>query len=75
MSLLEQIEKRYGILMKDVSLIGDSREDLEAAATAGAKPVLVRTGQGTAMLGELTGFDGVTTYADLASAVDALLAD
>ena len=74
-SLLEQIEKRYGILMKDVSLIGDSREDLEAAATAGAKPVLVRTGQGTAMLGELTGFDGVTTYADLASAVDALLAD
>jgi D-glycero-D-manno-heptose 1,7-bisphosphate phosphatase len=74
-TLLKQIEKRYGITLKDVSLIGDSREDLEAAAAAGARPVLVRTGQGTEMLGELTGFDGVTTYADLASAVDALLAD
>ena len=39
-------------------------------APFGANP-----GQGTEMLGELTEFDGVTTYADLASAVDALLAD
>jgi D-glycero-D-manno-heptose 1,7-bisphosphate phosphatase len=73
-SLLKQIEKRYGITMKDVTFIGDAREDLDAAAAVGARPVLVRTGQGTEMLGELTGFDGVITYADLASAVDAILA-
>lgn len=74
-SLLLEIEKRYDIAMKDVTLIGDSREDLEAAAAVGARPVLVRTGEGTEMLGELTRFDGVTIYADLAAAVDALLAD
>jgi D-glycero-D-manno-heptose 1,7-bisphosphate phosphatase len=72
--LLNQIENRYGITMKDVTLIGDAREDLDAATAVGARPVLVRTGQGTEMLGELTGFDGVIIYADLASAVDALLA-
>ena len=74
-ALLRQIERRYGMSMKDVTFIGDAREDLEAAAAVGARPVLVRTGEGTEMLGELTGFDGVITYADLAAAVDALLAD
>ena len=31
----------------DVIVVGDSRRDLEAAVTAGARPVLVRTGNGT----------------------------
>ena len=72
--LLRQIEKRYQVDLADVTVIGDSREDLEAAKSVGARAVLVRTGQGTKMLGELDDFDGVTIFKDLAGAVDALIA-
>jgi D-glycero-D-manno-heptose 1,7-bisphosphate phosphatase len=73
--LLEQIQARYRVPAGQMLLIGDSREDLEAAATAGTKAVLVRTGCGEEMLEELKDFDGVTTYADLAGAVEAILAE
>ncbi len=71
--LLRQIERRYQVDLADVTVIGDSRADLEAATSVGAKAVLVRTGQGTKMLGELADFEGVTIYKDLAGAVDALI--
>ncbi len=72
-ALLHQIQKRYQVDLADVSVIGDSREDLEAASHVGARAVLVRTGEGMTMLGELGDFEGVTIYKDLAGAVDALL--
>jgi D-glycero-D-manno-heptose 1,7-bisphosphate phosphatase len=73
LALLEQISERYGVATRDMVMVGDSREDLEAAKSAGAKAVLVRTGHGRNMLGELADFDGVTIYADLAAAVDAMV--
>lgn len=73
-SLLEQIASRYRVPAGEILVIGDSREDLEAAAAVGARAVLVRTGRGQDMLGELARFDGVTIHADLSAAVEALLA-
>lgn len=56
-------------------MIGDALRDLEAAAAAGVKRVLVRTGKGA--LTQAQGIPGhilpVSVYDDLAMAVDALL--
>lgn len=71
-ALLRQVEQRYSVDLSQVTVIGDSRADLEAAKAVGAQAVLVRTGRGMASLGELGDFDGVTIYKDLAGAADAL---
>jgi len=56
-------------------MIGDALRDLEAAAAAGVKRVLVRTGKGA--LTQAQGIPGhilpVSVYDDLTKAVDALL--
>lgn len=44
--MLSQIAKQYGIELQDVPAVGDSFRDLQAAESAGAKPVLVLTGKG-----------------------------
>lgn len=44
--LLEQIAEHYGVGLEDVPYVGDSYRDLEAAINAGAKPILVLTGNG-----------------------------
>ena len=59
-----------------VTVIGDSLRDLEAAHAAGARPVLVRTGNGRESEKRLYGeLSGTPVYADLADAADALVAD
>ncbi len=73
--LLKEIRRRTGISLSDAPVIGDSRRDLDAAASVGARPILVRTGQGEeternlppALAAEIAIFD------DLAAAVDGLL--
>ena len=72
-ALLQQIQARYRYDYKDMVVVGDQREDLDAAAQVGARAVLVQTGRGREMLGELHHYDGVTVYSDLATATDALL--
>ena len=71
--LLHAIAERYGIAMTGVPVIGDSARDLDAAAAVGARPILVRTGNGRKTLRGLDP-DQVEHYTDLASAVDSLLA-
>jgi len=44
--LLQQIAKHYEIDLGNVSCVGDSYRDLQAASHAGATPVLVLTGNG-----------------------------
>jgi len=44
--LLERLARHYGVSMQDVPTVGDSRRDLEAAVAVGARPILVRTGNG-----------------------------
>ena len=45
--LLLQIARYYGVDLKGVWFVGDSLRDLQAAAVAGAIPVLVKTGKGS----------------------------
>lgn len=44
--LLLRLARHYDVALDGVPVIGDSLRDLEAAAAAGAQPILVRTGNG-----------------------------
>jgi D-glycero-D-manno-heptose 1,7-bisphosphate phosphatase len=57
-----------------VPVVGDALRDLEAAAAAGARPVLVRSGKGRKTEAALPErFAGVAVYDDLAAAARALI--
>ena len=77
--MLLEISDRLGIGLSGVPVVGDSLRDLEAAAEAGAMPVLVKTGRGRLTQeklskGELSHTLGQTpVYADLAAFTDAVL--
>jgi len=67
------IAERLRTDLKGVPAIGDSLRDLQAAASAGATPILVKTGKGfgTASSPDLDA--DIMVYDDLFSAVNALL--
>jgi D-glycero-D-manno-heptose 1,7-bisphosphate phosphatase len=69
-----QISQRFGRSLDGVWVIGDSRRDLEAAITVGARPVLVRTGKGCDTERVIGDLPGVPVFDDLRAAVDAMLA-
>jgi D-glycero-D-manno-heptose 1,7-bisphosphate phosphatase len=69
--LFRQIEAALGRSIAGCPAVGDSGRDLAAARAAGARPILVRTGNGSATAAALT--EPVETYADLAAVADALL--
>lgn len=74
--LLEQIETYFKINLKDneVLCIGDSLRDLEAAFFAGAKPILVLTGNGQKTAEKLPpNLENVEQFPDLASVVESLV--
>ena len=71
--MFQRIAAVYNAELKGVPAIGDSLRDLQAAARAGASPILVLTGKG-----EKTQEEGDLPYAtevfpDLSAAVDHLL--
>jgi D-glycero-D-manno-heptose 1,7-bisphosphate phosphatase len=73
--LFDEIAERYGLRgLAGVPCVGDSIRDLKAASSAGAEPVLVRTGKGreTESAGGLP--SGVRTWDDLSAFVDDWLA-
>jgi D-glycero-D-manno-heptose 1,7-bisphosphate phosphatase len=65
--MLLEIARRFNVAIEDVSMVGDSRKDVEAAAAAGARPVLVLTGNGAKTQAEGNLPRGTTVYADLAA--------
>lgn len=71
-----QIAQHFGVNLDGVPVIGDTLRDLEAAAAAGAQPMLVRTGNGTAteesLVDELA---SVPVFDDLADAVQHILSE
>lgn len=67
-----ELAHRLRITLKDVPAVGDSLRDLHAAKSAGATPILVRTGKGGEIPADAIP-EGVVVYDDLASVVDALL--
>ena len=72
--LFKEIATRYGRDLIGVPSIGDSLRDLQAAASVGARPLLVRTGKGEKTL--LRGGFPETTpvFTNLSEAVEYLLA-
>ena len=72
--LYRQIAQHFDCALTAVPVIGDSKRDLEAAISVGAKPILVTTGKGqkTLAAGQLPA--GTEIYPDLHAAVTALLA-
>ncbi|MBC7710307.1 MAG: D-glycero-beta-D-manno-heptose 1,7-bisphosphate 7-phosphatase [Rhizobacter sp.] len=68
------IGQRLNVPLEGVPCIGDGLRDLQAAAAAGAKPVLVLTGKGAATLaaGDLP--QATQVFKDLSAAVDSILA-
>jgi len=69
--LLHRLAGYYGIGLEGVPVIGDSARDLEAARAVGARPVLVRTGNGRRTEAEGTAGEA-EVYDDLAAAAAAL---
>jgi D-glycero-D-manno-heptose 1,7-bisphosphate phosphatase len=71
--LFEEIARRYGIGLAGVPSIGDALRDLQAAAAAGAQPVLVLTGKGELTRRERGFPPGTPVFADLAEAARAIV--
>jgi D-glycero-D-manno-heptose 1,7-bisphosphate phosphatase len=65
--MLIEVGRRFNVALEDAFMVGDSRKDLDAAAAAGVRPVLVLTGNGakTEKEGKLP--RGTAVYADLAA--------
>ena len=68
------ISQRFNVDLAGVPSVGDSLRDLQAAATAGAQPILVLTGKGakSQTAGGLP--EGTPVFADLAEAVRHIVA-
>ena len=65
--MLLEVGRRFNVPLKDVYMVGDALRDVEAAAAAGARPVLVLTGKGkkTQADGKLP--PGTQVFPDLAA--------
>jgi D-glycero-D-manno-heptose 1,7-bisphosphate phosphatase len=65
--MLLEVARRFNVSLDDAYMVGDAQRDLEAAAAAGAKPVLVLTGKGvqTRDAGKMP--PGTQVFADLAA--------
>jgi D-glycero-D-manno-heptose 1,7-bisphosphate phosphatase len=74
-----ELAKRLKYNLKDVYAVGDSLRDIQAAAAAGAMPILVETGKGLKTIEEMSDPDyglvinSTPTFKDLSSFVDDLL--
>ncbi|HET7370018.1 MAG TPA: D-glycero-beta-D-manno-heptose 1,7-bisphosphate 7-phosphatase [Gammaproteobacteria bacterium] len=66
--LLREIGRRLNIELDGVPFIGDTLKDINAARAVGARPLLVRTGQGEATFAALNDAPDVAVFADLAAA-------
>ncbi len=77
--MFKQCAKDYKLELKGTYAVGDSVRDLEAAQSAGANGILVKTGKGEKSLDSLRALpddnplSSVPVYNDLASFVDAIL--
>jgi D-glycero-D-manno-heptose 1,7-bisphosphate phosphatase len=76
--LIEAMERELNVSAQGAFFIGDSMRDLEAGLVKGCTPILVKTGKGEKTLAKINAgdnivFSGLTTYADLAEAADALV--
>ena len=77
--LFLEISQRLGIPLDGVPAVGDSLRDLEAASSAGARPILLQTGNGRETRSRLLGMPSsdplreTPVYPDLKAFTEALL--
>jgi len=71
--MMKQIGQRYDVDLAGVPAVGDSLRDLQACATAGCAPWLVKTGNGLKTLASGQMPPGTRVADDLAAVVDTLL--
>ena len=76
--MYQELAERLNISFSNIYSVGDSIRDLQAARSAGAKPILVKTGNGKKSLKEITnntdlGLQNTPVFDNLASFSDALL--
>jgi D-glycero-D-manno-heptose 1,7-bisphosphate phosphatase len=71
--LFARIGRELQADLAGIPAIGDSLRDIQAALDTGARPILVRTGNGRLTEQQLGDTTDVEIYEDLAAAVDALL--
>ena len=65
--MLLEIARRFNVSLAAVYMVGDAPRDLQAAAAAGARPVLVLTGKGRKTRDEGGLPAGTEVFADLAA--------
>ena len=71
--LLWRLARHYGTSLDGVPVVGDSLRDLQAAAAAGATPLLVRTGNGSETAAKLPDdLRSVEVFDDLAAVAASL---
>jgi len=72
--LMQDIARRYDTSLRGIPAVGDSLRDLQAAASSGCQPWLVRTGNGAKLLADAKPLpDGTRQAEDLADAVSQIL--
>lgn len=64
--MLLEIARRFNVSLSDVYMVGDAPRDVEAAAAAGARPVLVLTGKGQETFDQRKLPPGTEVFPDLA---------
>ena len=67
--MLIEVARRFNVSLQDTYMVGDALRDVQAAAAAGAKPVLVLTGKGRKTQAAAGLPDRTLVFADLAEAV------
>jgi D-glycero-D-manno-heptose 1,7-bisphosphate phosphatase len=65
--MLQEIARRFNVSLANSYMVGDAPRDLAAAASAGARPVLVLTGKGKKTRDEGGLPPGTEVFPDLAS--------
>jgi len=65
--MLLEVARRFNIALKDTYMVGDALRDVQAAAAAGARPVLVLTGKGQKTQAEGNLAPGTQVFQDLAA--------
>ena len=70
--MLLEVARRFNVSLKDTYMVGDALRDVQAAAAAGARPVLVLTGKGKKTNAEGNLPPGTQVFADLAAFAEQL---
>jgi len=78
--LYQELARRLNVSFQDIVSVGDSLRDLQAAHTAGATPVLVKTGNGKKTLKEINknpdlALSDTPVFDNLAQVAEAILSD